>query len=638
MMKYLTRRIVLLTALYVCIIFGIFALQFTSGNAFSVTLGSIRVSCTMDTSVDGRSRPVLPIHIGANGLDFFLTEQNPLMAYASDSSGAPLKVTGLTQNANGFEIDFTDNVNVSFSSEKRGDVDIVTIVARIPQKYQNVAFPYKITRSAKLEKQGSLILVNTGKQQYAFSGATINPDAGKASHSLLIQRSSPVVYYQSWIPAKGLSLDSLASLPGSSEADYGRAVELYSSKALLAFKESVAAGNLSEPLVAAYIAEMGRIGMYQAAIESLPETWRNDPSRTWQTNTFLDHLERTYAGYITKEHEDRSMISRKLTDNNPEVFEFPSLVPYLVDRGSTILIKDIFRLSASLDMTSITARQAAGILEAMMDYQAYAPEDQNALLALADSCERKLKSSFVLIGNNLYLSDNGKTVNTLDTLGTAAILVKYGAWADGNSNWTVAGHLLVTSLAANSSDKGAVAPQFAFTSSEGQDAKTGITAGSEKPLDAATVYPALVISNTWYPHCVSLANQAGAGIWAWTSAQSIKVSKSADGVMKVTTRFPQGETHYMVLNGIKRFYRISIYGIDFHTDPHFESYNSSGYRYNEETNTLYLKMRHKSEYEDVIIYTGDDPVKPSSAPASPASGGTTPVTAAPAEGSAAGQF
>jgi len=629
-MKYLTRRIVLLTALYVCIIFGIFALQFTSGNAFSVTLGSLRVSCTMETSNKGLIRPVLPLHIGANGLDFFLDDQNPLMAYTTVRSGEPLKVINLTQNATGFVIDFTESVSVSFSSEKRGDADIVTISAQIPTKYQNVVFPYKVTRSAKLEKQDSIILVNTGKQQYAFSGAVINPDSGKATRSLAIQRSSPVVYYQSWIPAKGLSIDDLASLPGSAAADYNRAVELYSAKALLSFKESVAAGNLSEPLVAAYIAEMGRIGMYQAAIESIPEAWRNDPARTWQTDTFLDHLERTYAGYIIKEHEDRSMISRKLTDNNPEVFEFPSLVPYLIDRGSTILIKDLFRLSSVLDMTAISSRQAAGILEAMMDYQQYAPNEQNALLSLSDSCERKLKSSLVLVGNNLYLSDNGKTVNVLDTIDTAAILIKYGSRTPGKSNWAAAGHLLVTSIVLNASEKGSIPSQLLFTSQDGQDTKTGIAAASEKALDAATLYPALVSSNTWYPHSLSLAEQAGPGVWAWTSAQSIKVVKSADGVMKVTTRFPPGETHYLVLNGIKPFYRISIYGIDFHTDLHFENYNSSGYRYNEETNTLYLKMKHKSEFEDVIIYTGAEPEKPVVAPSVPVS---VPATGAPAAGS-----
>jgi len=144
------------------------------------------------------------------------------------------------------------------------------------------------------------------------------------------------------------------------------------------------------------------------------------------------------------------------------------------------------------------------------------------------------------------------------------------------------------------------------------------------------VYPALVAGNSWYPHALSLAEQAGPGVWAWTSAESVKITRQSENVMKITTRFPQGETHYMVLRGIKPFYRISIYGLDFRTDPRFESYNSSGYVYNEQTGTLYLKMRHKAEYEDVIIYSG---AAPGSTGTVPASGGTAPGGA---EGAAAG--
>ena len=44
--------------------------------------------------------------------------------------------------------------------------------------------------------------------------------------------------------------------------------------------------------------------------------------------------------------------------------------------------------------------------------------------------------------------------------------------------------------------------------------------------------------------------------------------------------------------------------MDFRTDPRFESYNSSGYRYNAETRTLFLKMRHRDEFEDIVIYHG----------------------------------
>jgi hypothetical protein len=72
--------------------------------------------------------------------------------------------------------------------------------------------------------------------------------------------------------------------------------------------------------------------------------------------------------------------------------------------------------------------------------------------------------------------------------------------------------------------------------------------------------------------------------------------------MRITASFPQGDTHYMVIKGIKPFGRIQIYGMDFRTDPRFETYNSSGYRYEAETETLFLKMRHKAEYEDVVIW------------------------------------
>lgn len=50
--------------------------------------------------------------------------------------------------------------------------------------------------------------------------------------------------------------------------------------------------------------------------------------------------------------------------------------------------------------------------------------------------------------------------------------------------------------------------------------------------------------------------------------------------------------------------------MDFRADPRFESYNSSGYRYNAETETLYLKMRHKQEYEDIVIYYGKPQIEP----------------------------
>jgi len=635
MMKYVSRRILLLTALYVCIIFGIFALQFTNGNAFSLSIGSLMVSGTMVTDDSGPSRPDLPLHIGSNGLDFFLDAQNSLMAYTSEKTAVALKVTAVSHDLSRLTLLFTEGVSVSFSSEKRGDADIITVRSTMPEKYLKVAFPYKIARSSHIEKKDSLTLVNTGKKLFAFSGASVEPVSGNAVRSLSMLRVSPVVYYQTYLPAKGLSIEELAALPAATGAAYTRSVEQFASNALITFKEAVVAGSFSEPLVASYIAEMGRIGMYRAAIESIPDSYRNGPGRTWQTATFLDNLEKTYAGLMSKEREDRTELSRKLTENNPACFEFPSLVPYLVDRGSTVSLKDIARIASTVDMAAITPLQASGILESMMDFSVYAPAEENPLLPLSDSCERKLKASLVRINDELYISGDAKTVNTLDTLQIAAVLIRYGSTGDGKEAWASVGHLLVTSMISFAGEKAGLPAQFVFAGGDGSGEKTGVVAQPEQILNAARLYPVVVTDNSWYPHALSLSAQAGPGVWAWTSAQSVKIVKTADGVMTITARFPQGETHYMVLRGIKPFSRILIYGLDFHTDPRFESYNSSGYVYNEQTGTLYLKMRHKNEYEDVVIYPGPA-TGTGSAPAADGAGDGASNDAAPETGTTSG--
>jgi hypothetical protein len=101
----------------------------------------------------------------------------------------------------------------------------------------------------------------------------------------------------------------------------------------------------------------------------------------------------------------------------------------------------------------------------------------------------------------------------------------------------------------------------------------------------------------------------GITTWAWTVAQSISYAKDEEGTITLATKFPQGATHYMIINNIEPFKSIEIYGMKFRTDPRFETYNSSGYVYNARTKTLFLKYRHKSETEIVKLIYKEEPPK-----------------------------
>ena len=68
-MKHIVGRVIAYTVLYCSVIFGIFVLQFTKGQTFSLTLGSMAVTGRQERTEAGETLPLLPLHVVSNGLD-----------------------------------------------------------------------------------------------------------------------------------------------------------------------------------------------------------------------------------------------------------------------------------------------------------------------------------------------------------------------------------------------------------------------------------------------------------------------------------------------------------------------------------------------------------------------------------------
>jgi hypothetical protein len=91
------------------------------------------------------------------------------------------------------------------------------------------------------------------------------------------------------------------------------------------------------------------------------------------------------------------------------------------------------------------------------------------------------------------------------------------------------------------------------------------------------------------------------GIWAWTAGDIVSRSME-NGILDIGVRFPVGEAHYMIIQGVKPFTKIQLYNIDYRTDPSFERYNSSGWSYKADEETLIVKMQHREEIEHIKIF------------------------------------
>ena len=129
------------------------------------------------------------------------------------------------------------------------------------------------------------------------------------------------------------------------------------------------------------------------------------------------------------------------------------------------------------------------------------------------------------------------------------------------------------------------------------------------------LYPLIAYDNWYYPHYEFIHNDKKGLIWAWTCAKEIKYSVDEESALNLSITFPLGLTHYVIFKGIPEFSSIYIYNTAFRTDPRFETYNSSGYVYKADSQTLLLKSRHKSQIEDIrMSYTPVVKAAPAPAP------------------------
>jgi hypothetical protein len=82
--------------------------------------------------------------------------------------------------------------------------------------------------------------------------------------------------------------------------------------------------------------------------------------------------------------------------------------------------------------------------------------------------------------------------------------------------------------------------------------------------------------------------------------------------MLISTVFPAGETHYLMLTGVGPFPILQINGNNWRRAVDFESYyDSSGWYYFERDRILILKLRHRATTEQVrILFVAPPPPPP----------------------------
>ena len=218
--------------------------------------------------------------------------------------------------------------------------------------------------------------------------------------------------------------------------------------------------------------------------------------------------------------------------------------------------------------------QATGVLNTYLRLSSLHSSYADILLPSVEKCLKIIESACVLNDSLLTLTAKDVTISNYLAILTGNSLIRWGDFNNA-SEYSQAGYAIINSI---------------------------LSLNSLDSITMADVYPILV-DNPFYPHNKVLSRTPGGVIWAWTCAPSISYSAQANSAT-ISINFPKNEINYIIVNGIISFSEIEIYGLSFHSDPRFESYNSSGFIYDDTKNALFLKSRHKSETEIVRLTYG----------------------------------
>ena len=89
------------------------------------------------------------------------------------------------------------------------------------------------------------------------------------------------------------------------------------------------------------------------------------------------------------------------------------------------------------------------------------------------------------------------------------------------------------------------------------------------------------------------------GSWIWTAARTGRVI-AGDRSFAISYKFPVGETHYLIIQGLKPIYELKIHGIQWKSDPQYLRY-SDGWLYDSESQTLFMKITQREGEEEIQI-------------------------------------
>jgi hypothetical protein len=486
---------------------------------------------------------------------------------------------------------FSGGTELSFLTQYAGGKPELRISASFGEDAEGLELPYKLLRASRFLDNGEgQFVISANGESYSFGFSPLDDER----QVIFLQRNGPDISYRAIPQKEAFRPEDFIISPARDKQNYDEVLSRWRDLNYALWNRLIANTD-DEDLVIAYAGEAVQRGTYRSALAGVPAAFLRGNQRSFRSSVYLGRLDEGLRSIAAFEREKVSLFSRLVNEKSADFLKSPHVFAYLALRGYTAFIDDGAALVHAIDPVTLSPDISLGILEGFVDWKLYRPHGDNPFSRLIDQAcfvisERIWKDA----GGNLVLvfSANGMADPEFNLrLGKA--FSAYGE-STGSESWAALGRSLILSIL-SLEDSGGTVPGGVGISETGELSEN---AGLPR-VSAARLYRVLA-PGEYSPRVIGIGAAVN-GIWAWTAASAINASQE-NNILDISVSFPAGETHYMIIRGIKAFTKLQLYNMDFRTDFQFERYDSSGWSYSTQEQTLIIKMKHRTAVEHVRIF------------------------------------
>ncbi|MGL4986997.1 MAG: hypothetical protein ACRC5H_07675 [Treponemataceae bacterium] len=563
------QKFFILLPIYVIIITMLLVIQFKKNSFTTKSIGTMQFQMQEKTDENGIEKKNFMLSF--RDFSFFSDDENPVTLAITNDLSETASLKAVNSSNSSIVLFFENHISLSFTANTSNDHNSLEIHASFPDHFQQIFIPYRIIDpEANLEISKNYSIVMSKNTQYVISSNQITQSQFVIDSDILISIEATPIEKQSLSDFETIVL----SKENSSEAYQSLTDKIKSN--FITFFSNQAALTTNEQDVITFLSEMASQNKYAQASNIINQNFATSGKMTYFSTPYFNNLVAMNRSMITQQDSIIANIQFSLANNDLSVFEIEYMPLLLIQRGQFELLRKVINFPTELSDFDPTLLQALGILHS------YSILKEN-YSQLVQGLTIVLEKSFAVIIENLVFTDSSVTFANLS-----------------NSTQNESTHKFVAQASRILIDFGTIIQNKAIMQ-VGFMLFISYFDNFANPSQIPEIYPYIIEKKSFYPRTFFLNNSLTSPVTAWSTAENITY-KLDNKEVTISISFIENQSHYLIINGIPAIDKIEIYGLSYRSDPRFENYNSSGYVYNDQTKTLFLKVRHKEKVENIKLY------------------------------------